>query len=148
VASVLPRLALPGLDDRREAGGMLSGRIVEHDERFALTRVAHAAGRLSLPYLELPPGTSVRLRVRARDVSLAVRPPEGLSIRNVLPARIVAMDDDGPGAVDVQLEVAGDELLARITREAATDLGLEPGKPVWALLKTIAAEGAGPLPLP
>ena len=44
---------------------------------------------LRAPRLDLPVGTAVRVRLRARDVMIAVRPPGGISALNVLPGRVV-----------------------------------------------------------
>ena len=38
----------------------------------------------------------------------------------------------------VRLDIAGTPVLARITRKSAHDLGLEPGKAVYAQIKAVA----------
>jgi len=38
----------------------------------------------------------------------------------------------------VQLNIAGSALLARVTRKSANALSLEPGKQLWAQIKTVA----------
>jgi molybdate transport system ATP-binding protein len=74
----------------------------------------------------------------AQDVILALERPQGLSALNVLPATILAIrDGDGPGAL-VQLDLGGQRLLARVTRRSAAALGLAPGLPVFAIVKSVA----------
>ena len=82
--------------------------------------------------------------MRARDVVLALERPAGLSIRNAFPARVVEIAPAGGPAVDLRLEVGGEGqsamLWARVTRRALTELGLEIGSAVYALVKTVALD--------
>ena len=77
-------------------------------------------------------------------VALAVERPQGLSIRNVLPGTITAIDDRGGAIVEVHVRLAatgggaGRELLSRISRQALDEMHLEAGQPVFALIKAIA----------
>jgi molybdate transport system ATP-binding protein len=136
-------LALPELEavtGRFEAGSLLTARVRGEVEAFALTLLDHPAGELRVPRLGLPAGTAVRIRVRARDVTLAASWGElpGLSTRNRLRARVVAVRPSEDALADVTLDAAGEALAARVTREAAADLGLAPGREVTALIKTVA----------
>ena len=91
-----------------------------------------------MPRLGLPVGTPVRIRVRARDVILALARPVGLSALNVLPATVAALGaSDGP-IVDVRLDCNGEALTARLTRWSVERLELAPGRPVFAVIKSIA----------
>jgi molybdate transport system ATP-binding protein len=40
--------------------------------------------------------------------------------------------------VDVQLDCGGDPVVARVTRKSVEELGLKPGLPVHAIIKSIA----------
>jgi molybdate transport system ATP-binding protein len=81
----------------------------------------------------------VRVRIDARDVSLALVPPDRSSILNVLPARVVELAaDPDPAQVLVRLEAGNEPLLARITRRSAVTLGLVPGLPLFAQVKAVA----------
>jgi molybdopterin-binding protein len=57
-----------------------------------------------------------------------------LSARNQLPARVTGITQ-GEAIANVVLDAGGVRLLASITREAATELGLEEGKEVVAVVK-------------
>jgi molybdate transport system ATP-binding protein len=77
--------------------------------------------------------------VLARDVSLAVTPQTGTSIANQLQATVEAIADDAhAGLALVRVRVGTLALLARLTRRSAHHLGLMPGLPVWAQVKTVA----------
>ncbi|WCM86939.1 molybdenum ABC transporter ATP-binding protein [Acidovorax sp. NCPPB 3576] len=88
-----------------------------------------------------PPGTPVRFRVQARDVTVALEAPLHSSVLNVLPARVVALREDGPGLSMVALDAQGTPLLARVTQRSARILGLAPGLPVFAQIKGVALLG-------
>jgi molybdate transport system ATP-binding protein len=94
-----------------------------------------------VPLVDAPVGTPIRIRVRARDVMLAVHPPDGLSAQNVLPATVESVPAVDTPIVDVALDVGGHRLVARITRRSVATLDLRPGKPVFAVIKSIAFDG-------
>jgi molybdate transport system ATP-binding protein len=85
-----------------------------------------------------PPGTRLRVRLRARDVAVAVVEPRGLSTQNILPATLVAIDEGTePGEVFLRLAVGPTVLLARVTRDSVARLRLRPGMALWALIKAV-----------
>ncbi len=121
----------------REAGSVIDAQVVAQDED-GLTRLQTSAGPLWLPRINAAIGVTVRVRIAAQDVMLATERPQGISALNILPATVVALRiGDGPGAI-VQLHAGQDLLLARITRRSATALDLAVGKPVFAVLKSVA----------
>ncbi|WP_279358594.1 molybdenum ABC transporter ATP-binding protein [Methylobacterium indicum] len=137
-AEVLRRDALFPGRETGETGALLPLRVAAHDDAFGLTHLDGAAGRLTVPRLSLPPGSSLRVRVRARDVLVAREAPRGLSARNVLPGTVVAVTP-GEGA-HARVEIACGEavLVAQVTRLAAHELSLAPGLPVVAIVKSVA----------
>lgn len=140
IESVLGRPDLLGALDGFETGAVLAARVAEHRSAYGLTILAHPSGALRLPLIEAAPGSIVRLRILARDVSLATSRPDGLSIRNVLAGTIVSIGDGAAAVVDVALDLHGDRLTARITREAVDALALAPGQRVFALVKAVSFE--------
>ena len=57
-----------------------------------------------------------------------------LSARNQIPARVVAIHS-GEAIANVELDANGIRLVASITVEAVSDLGLAPGSEVTAVIK-------------
>ena len=89
----------------------------------------------------IPTGTTVRVRVPAREVILAMRAPEGLSLHNVLSGRVSAIHTDpGLDHVIVQVEVGSLLLLAEVTQDAIDRLRLDVGSPVHALVKSVSID--------
>jgi molybdate transport system ATP-binding protein len=76
--------------------------------------------------------------LRADHVLLAARRPEAISARNILEGRITSMTHEEDGAVLVELQTASAPLLARVTGEAARELGLAQEKTAWAVIKAHA----------
>jgi molybdate transport system ATP-binding protein len=137
------RTDLP-LATRRDAGAVLPCRTLSNDAGRGVTRIGFHGGELTVPLSALAPGTALRVRVRARDVSIATQQPVGLSVQNVLPAEIARIEAMPSGhEAMVSLDLGGSLLLARLTRDAVDRLGLVAGMRVWALVKSIAFDGLG-----
>ena len=121
------------------AAALVEARVVAHDAGDQLLTVEFGGRRLHLVSTQArQPGDAVRLRVPARDVSIALERAQGSSILNLLPTRIDALADDGPGQVVVRLDAGGTALLARITRRSCSELALAEGQAVWAQVKGMA----------
>ena len=126
------------LGGETEPAAVITGRIAGHDARLCLTRLAVGPHALALPdMMALPVGAEVRLHILARDVALARGTGGDLSIRNRLPATLTRVTDQ-PGSAwcDVDLDIGGQTLRARITRAAAEALDLQPGEALEALVKS------------
>jgi molybdate transport system ATP-binding protein len=137
LSDVLSRIDLPALfaDD---AGVVIEAAIAAH-EADDLTRLEFAGGRILVSQRHEAPGTRLRCRIHARDVSLALMPPEQTSILNSVAATVIELaPTDTPGHVLVKLDVAGTPLLARITRRSVEKLAIRPGLAVHAQIKAVA----------
>jgi molybdate transport system ATP-binding protein len=140
VADTLGRADMAALAGRFEAGAIVDARVVRVDERYGLTTLAFDGGELVVPNLDSLPGERVRARIRARDVSLSLARPEGITIQNILEATVRGVATEYGAIVDVTLSVGGTTLLARVTRKAVDDLALAPGRRVHALVKAVAID--------
>ncbi len=135
VADILP------LADSGDGGSVLDATVAGHDETFQLTILASAAGELQVPRLSAPVGAAVRAYIRSRDIMISLRPPEEISALNVLAGRIVAIQPSAAGAqAEVRLDCNGATLIARLTGKSVQRLALEPGKPVYAVIKSVSFE--------
>jgi len=140
VQDVMGRAELYPMAGRFEAGAVLAARVAAHDARWGLTELAGEFGKLTVRRLHAPVGTALRVRIRARDVILAATPPSGISALNVLAGRVEALVPIEEAALEVQLRLGEERLLARVTRRSGATLGLAPGREVFAVIKTIAIE--------
>ncbi|MBV8119661.1 MAG: molybdenum ABC transporter ATP-binding protein [Alphaproteobacteria bacterium] len=140
VAEIMGRAGQYPLAGSFEAGAVLAASVSAHDPRWELTELAGGFGRLVVARLALPVGNPLRVRIRARDVILAATRPSGISALNVLTGTVEAMVPIGEEAVEVELRVGTERLLARITRRSQAALGLARGGPVFAIVKAIAID--------
>jgi molybdate transport system ATP-binding protein len=124
----------------REAGGILTVRVIAHDMQDDLTVLAARSGQIAVPRVGAEIGAELRVHIHARDVMLATEEPRGLSALNVLPARVVQIGNAAGPIVDVVLDFGGERLLSRITRRSLTRLAITPGHSVFAVLKSVAIE--------
>jgi molybdate transport system ATP-binding protein len=125
--------------DLSGGGTILEGHIETHDEHYRLSCVATPAGRLTVALKRFPLGHRVRVRIDARDVSLALKQPELTSISNILPATVLEVVPEPDSAqVTVRLGVGSVRLLARITRRSADQLEVVPGRSLYAQVKSVA----------
>jgi molybdate transport system ATP-binding protein len=128
--------ALRALVGPENFGAVLDGEVTGV-EASGLSLVRLGSGTLRIPEA-LEPGKRVRVRLLARDLILALEEPRGISVRNALPATVVAVESDRGQADLVHLDIGGARVAARVTRAATADLGLKPGLPVRVLVKSVS----------
>lgn len=138
LVDTLARLDLPiRLGD--DAGVVLDAKVAEHDKAWQLMRVEFSGGSLWTRERDFAVGRRVRVRILARDVSLATRPLEQSSIQNMLVGQVDAIaDDDHPGLALVRVKVGKASLIARLTKRSAAALGIAPQQKIWVQVKSVA----------
>jgi molybdate transport system ATP-binding protein len=143
IGDMLSRLDLAPQTGRFEAGSLLSAEVLSHDDDWQLTRLGLGAGlSLKLARLAMPVGRRVRLRLRARDISIALDTPVNTSLRNALPAVIHELHTErGRASAELVLGIAGQRVRARVDRLACQELGLKVGLGVKALISSVALSG-------
>jgi molybdate transport system ATP-binding protein len=144
IEDVFGRIDLGAAAGRYEAGVVLSTVVTSHDPGFALTTLECGEAELVVPALQRNVGETLRIRVRARDVSLALTPPADTSLRNVIAAEVAAVELEQGAFAEVLLTFGQHHLRSRITRKSAVELGLRQGLQIYALIKSIALEAQGP----
>ena len=140
VTAVGPVQDILPMADAADGGAVLDARIVRHDETFHLSVLESAAGELQVPRLEAPIGAPVRAYIRARDVMLSLQRPEEISALNVLAGRVVSIVPTSTAQADIRLDCNGAVLVARLTAKSVDRLALVPGRPVYAVVKSVSFE--------
>ncbi|WP_374416041.1 molybdenum ABC transporter ATP-binding protein [Ectopseudomonas oleovorans] len=131
-----PDLPFAGEDD---AEAVIDGEVCGHDAAYHLLhlRLPGSEAQLRLPHAALPDGHRVRVKIKARDVSLSLQHAEGSSLLNRLPVQV-----DSCQALDAQmlltLRLGEQRLLARITRYSFDQLGIHVGQALWAQIKSVS----------
>jgi molybdate transport system ATP-binding protein len=137
VEDVMSRFDLQRFSGPFDAGVVLGTVVEGHERTGGLTSLRFAGGALKIPLFDAPVGEPVRVRIRSRDVAIALIRPEKISVQNVFPATVEEIVETPESLVEVRLNV-GCSLLSRITPAARVDLKLTPGQQVYALVKSVA----------
>jgi molybdate transport system ATP-binding protein len=144
LSEMTARADLP-LARRDDAAALLLCRVMEHDPVRQLSRLEGAGVMLWLPLLNMSVGAERRLRIPAREVILAGKAPESISLHNIVPGVVRRIVDDAGGcSVLVEIALADGALISRVTPDAIVKLALRDGAPVLALIKSTSIEVLGP----
>jgi molybdate transport system ATP-binding protein len=141
VTPLMSRPDLPWLGDTFGPGAVFDATVTSLLADRGLVEVGFEGGTLLAAGAAPALGTTVRVRVPAREVILATRQPEALSLHNILAGTVSAIHQDaGSDRVIVQIAIGRLLLLAQITRDAVARLQLEVGTRVYALIKSVSIE--------
>ena len=142
-SDILSQLDTTPLSEDYDVSSLVAGQVTARDEALQMMEIEAASVTLRLPLIASAKlGDNLRLRIRARDVAIALTSPQNVSIRNIIAANVIEIIQDKNAAhAIVTLGVSDLILRARITRAAAADLGLTTGQNVYALIKSISFEG-------
>ena len=137
VEDLMSRLDLQHFAGPFDAGVVLGTVVEEHEKIGGLTSLRFAGGTLKIPLFDAPVGERVRVRIRSRDVAIALSRPDKISVQNIFAATVEEIVETPESLVDVRLNI-GCPLLSRITPAARADLKLSSGQQVFALVKSVA----------
>lgn len=122
-----------------EAASLVQGHISAFDAQDHLSTVTFPGGSLFITgSADRQIGDAVRLRVMARDVSIALQAPYSSSILNRVPSTITAIREDSPGHAMLTLQSGPTTLQARVSARSVRELGLQQGLSVIAQIKSVA----------
>ena len=122
-----------------EAGVVTTGQIAERSVQDAMIRIEFGAGTVWSRDSGLSLGQQVRIRILARDVSLARTPMADSTIQNRLQGQVESIRDDvHPAQALVSVRCASELILGRVTHRSLKQLGIQVGDPVWCQVKSVA----------
>ena len=137
VEELTGRLDLRPLTGRYEAGSVINSEVLEHDRHYGLTKLKFVGGILHVPLIDVEKKTQLRIRIRARDVSLSSTLPEKTSELNVLRGKVIEIaQPTHPNAAhaDTLIDI-GVPIWVRVTRLSIERLSLRPGVKIYASIK-------------
>jgi molybdate transport system ATP-binding protein len=117
-------------------GAIIDGSVLGTDASSGLTRVQVGQGELNIHADRAQPGSKMRVQLLARDIIVATRPADHLSVRNSLSGVITRVSDDVDDSHLIAIDIGGTSIMARVTKAATRELQLTVGSRVWALVKT------------
>jgi molybdate transport system ATP-binding protein len=140
IGETLARLDLPmAMGD--DAGVIIEGQVSAYDAQYQLLSLQLPATEMNIRVTHEPMtvGQTLRCKVHARDISLALHNDASSSILNRLPVTVVSEQAaDNAAHVLIRLDAGGTPLLARITRYSRDHLDIHPGQQLWAQIKAVA----------
>jgi len=122
-------------------GAIIEGTVLDPDGLSGLTRIRVGRGELKVEPLQAAVGAKLRVQLLARDLIVATSAPRDLSVRNVIEGVVTQLVNDSGGSDLVSIDIGGALIMARITCAATRELLLAPGRPVWALVKSVSLRG-------
>ncbi len=126
-----------------EGGTVIDAHVAAQDMKYDLATLTFDGGTLTVTNLDALIGEPVRVRIRARDVSIALDPPARISIQNVLQGRISAVGAAQGGISDISIAVGSATIRSRVTQRAVEQLALAPGLEVYAMIKAVSLDRLG-----
>jgi molybdate transport system ATP-binding protein len=139
VFDMLPGIDIPAGDYEGAYGTVFPATVAEH-RADGLTVLMFGGGCLMIPRIARTIGTRLRVRLRAQDVMLAREEPKAISANNILSAIVTAVRNNGPNHADVLLTCGETKLAARITQASVARLGIVPGQPLFAVIKSVIVD--------
>ncbi len=132
------RLDLRPLLGEFESGAVIDATMEVYDAVFDLSTLGFDGGRLRVPGNAGVIGAKVRVRVRARDVSLATQKPVDISVQNIFEGSVEQVAEEPGAYAELKLRVGNTRFLSRVTRESVSRLGLRTGSRVFLLVKSVS----------
>jgi molybdate transport system ATP-binding protein len=141
VTTLMSRPDLAWLREAVGLGTVFNAIVGEAFPERRLVELTFDGGRLLAADQELSGGTTVRVRIPAREVILAAEEPHGLSLHNVLHGRVTEVHADKAfDHVIVQIAVGRLLLLAEVTTDAIERLNIVAGTDIHALIKSVSID--------
>ncbi|SFX61107.1 molybdenum ABC transporter ATP-binding protein [Marinospirillum alkaliphilum] len=125
------------------ASSVLQARVVNADVGDGLSELQLEHQSMLISRCGLQKGQATRVRILARDVVLALTPPDDISLLNCLETQVLDIQPDAglnpnPSQVLVRLQLGQQTLLARISKRSAERMALKENQGVYALIKGVA----------
>jgi molybdate transport system ATP-binding protein len=122
-------------------GAVIEGTVGQVDATMGLARLDIGANELTVSANGLRMGQRVRVHLLARDLILATEQPRALSVRNILQGSVISTAPDDAQTQQIEIDIGGATVLARVTDDASTQLKLTAGSKVWVLVKAVSLRG-------
>ena len=122
-----------------ETGVVVEAEVQERDSEWNLIRAAFEGGELWIRDGGDEIGHKIRIRILARDVSLALSEHTDTSIINRLRVKVEKIQYVvGQSMLLVSLKAGSSNIIARLSRRSAHHLNINVGMEVWAQIKGVA----------
>jgi molybdate transport system ATP-binding protein len=127
-----------GLRGSRDAASVLMGNVAGYDSVDGLSEIEVGGQLLLVAGRAGVAGAAVRVRIAARDVSLATVRPSQTTILNCLEMVIAGIDARAEADATMTLRLGAQTMLARVTKRSLRTLDLKVGQTVFAQVKGVS----------
>jgi len=124
-----------------DTASVFKARVGSHKDQWGLTWLELDWGGLRVPRIRLPTGSQLRVRIRARDVSLALQRHQDTTILNILPVIVAELKSVDGSEYLVRLQTTAcpeRHFLARTSRRSIQQLNIQPKQLLFAQIKGVA----------
>jgi|TARA_Y100000588_G_scaffold304879_1_gene327984 molybdate transport system ATP-binding protein len=142
IESVMNRPDLASISGMGDPSSVIQAHIKKLDTANGLAILAFDSGEFCVPARNLEVNARVRVRIRARDVSIALKKPEGISVLNIFPGTVQHITNKDEIQVDLSVQVGNEVIWAQITHKSLHDLQIKPGSDVFVMVKAMAIDQA------
>ncbi|ETI58348.1 molybdenum ABC transporter ATP-binding protein [Marinomonas profundimaris] len=124
----------------QDASVVITGTVSQQEEKWGLSWLCFSDQTIAFKKGKEQLGSTLRLRIQSKDVSLSLSEHSDSSILNRLTVTIDDMisDPKDPSMIMVRLLAGSTPILARITTLSAHKLSLQKGQTVIAQIKSVA----------
>jgi len=106
-----------------------------HPQRGTMScRIGNSKLELETPLVRAEAGAALRVAIGAGEILLASVQPVGLSARNIIPGRVISLQQHD--IIVTAVVDCGVPMEVKLTLAARDDLRLQPGREVWLIVKT------------
>ncbi|MBU0995579.1 MAG: molybdenum ABC transporter ATP-binding protein [Proteobacteria bacterium] len=137
IDAIVNRSDLFSLMGGQDCGSIISATVETDNDAYGLTHLRFPGGVIKVPRLAVSKGSTVRIRIPVRSVSISLVKPADTSIQNIFSGVIEEISLPDSTFSDIRINI-GVPLFSRITRLSQEKLCLTPGKTVFAMVKSIA----------
>jgi molybdate transport system ATP-binding protein len=150
ISDILPDLNLP-LSRHQNSGVIIDTAVEAFDTQYQLIKLNLGGDQflwVSGAYINsnsnknAAPQSRIRIRIYAKDVSIALQAATDSSILNIIPVTITDISEVKNRQAIIKLTCDNHLILSRLTVKSIQQLGLAPGQRVFAQIKGIALLGA------
>jgi molybdate transport system ATP-binding protein len=121
-----------------QAAAIVAATVSDREGQYGLSELNLEGQTMFVTAVASLPGSRIRLRIPARDVSICLQAPEKTSILNIFKAKITEIEDNTSPRQLIRLQIGQQFLLARLTRKSIVTLELGIGDTVYAQIKSVA----------
>ncbi len=132
---------LAKIDDNYAIHNLVKGKVLSFDENLFLGTISFGNSTFLIPGESFEIGRTIRIQIKAKDISITLSKQKDTSILNILEAKVDSLSDYQRGQSLIKVMVGETILTAILTNKSVRDLKLEVGQNVFVQIKSASLIG-------